>query len=264
MTIAVDLGKIRFVWRGNYDAATTYTRDDVVYQDGSAYVCKVTSSVNQNPATALPLWDKMAQGSDLGAISGLSANDIIYYDGSNFQRLPAGTQGQALIMGANGLEWGRPKGVQQVQFSTHSTNTGSSSYAANTEYELPWSVTLTALTDAPHFEVYSRCNIDNSSSTSFGADLGLKWAVVATAPNVNVYTKIKAPQQHTHYVSGSIDFYLQLHMTNYFELPTVTAGQQLVFQPLIRSHNVAYRLFNNGNGHTPTRGGETIVKEYSF
>ena len=40
MTIAVDLGKIRFVWRGNYDAATTYTKDDVVYQDGSAYVCK--------------------------------------------------------------------------------------------------------------------------------------------------------------------------------------------------------------------------------
>jgi hypothetical protein len=264
MTIAIDVGRIRFVWQGNWSAATTYAKDDVVYHNGNAYVCIVASSVNQDPTTATSQWEKMVQGSDLGAISGLAANDLIYYDGSNFQRLGVGNQGDALVIGANGLEWGKAKGVQQVQFVTDESTTGGSSYAAATEHELPWSVTLTASVDAPYFEVYSRCNVDDSSSTSFGADLGLKWAVVATAPNVNVYTKIKAPQQHTQYHSGSSDTYLQLHMTNYFQLSNVTAGQQLVFQPLIRSHNVAFRLFNNGNGHTPTRGGETIVKEYFF
>ena len=149
---------------------------------------------------------------------------------------------EALVVGANGLEWGRPKGVQQVQFAIDNSTTGANSYAAATEHELPWTVTLTATVDAPQFEVYTRCQVDNSSSSSFGADLGLKWAVVATAPNTNVYTKIKAPQQHTNYVSGSVDLYMQLHMTNYFILPNVTAGQQLVFQPLIRSHAVAFRL----------------------
>lgn len=109
MTYAVDLGKIKFNWQGNYNAATTYTRDDVVYHNGSAYVCVVASSVNQDPTTNTAQWNKMAQGSDLGAISGLSANDLIYYDGTDFQRLAAGAQGDALLVGSSGLEWGDPK-----------------------------------------------------------------------------------------------------------------------------------------------------------
>lgn len=262
---SIDLGRVKFVWKGNYDIAVTYKQDDVVYHSGSAWVyVNETDAAGNAPADGSAYWNKMAQGSDLGSLSGLTTNDIIYYDGSTFQRLPVGTQGQALVVGANGLEWGRPKGVQQVQFAIDNSTTAANSYAAATEHELPWTVTLTATVDAPQFEVYTRCQVDNSSSSSFGADLGLKWAVVATAPNTNVYTKIKAPQQHTNYVSGSVDLYMQLHMTNYFSLPNVTAGQQLVFQPLIRSHAVAFRLFNGGNGHSPARGGETIVKEYYF
>ena len=114
MTYAVDLGKIKFNWQGDYNAATTYTRDDVVYHNGNAYVCIVASSVNQDPSTATAQWNKMVQGSDLGAISGLAANDLIYYDGTDFQRLPAGTQGQSLVVGANGLEWGNTVQSGQV------------------------------------------------------------------------------------------------------------------------------------------------------
>ena len=124
MTYALDVGKIKFVWRGNYDAATTYTKDDVVYQNGSAFVCIVTSSVNQDPSTATAQWNKMAQGSDLGAISGLSAGDIIYFDGTDFQRLAAGTQGQVLRMGASAPEWANSTGIVNIEGTTDSTTTG--------------------------------------------------------------------------------------------------------------------------------------------
>lgn len=104
MTFQVDVGKIKFLWRGNYDAATTYTNDDVVYYGGSAWVNVVPanldgtagSSTGQTPATASSHWNKMAQGSDLGSLTGLSAGDLVYFDGADFQRIPAGSQYQFL------------------------------------------------------------------------------------------------------------------------------------------------------------------------
>lgn len=108
MTYAVDLGKIKFNWQGNYNAATTYTRDDVVYHNGSAYICVVASSVNQDPTTNTAQWNKMAQGSDLGSLTGLAAGSLVYYDGSDFVNLGVGTAGQKLVVnsGATAPEWG--------------------------------------------------------------------------------------------------------------------------------------------------------------
>ena len=102
MTYAVDLGKIKFNWQGNYNAATTYTRDDVVYANGSAYVCVVASSVNQTPQQTQPNGTRWRRAATWAHSSGLAANDLIYYDGTDFQRLAAGNQGDALVVGANG------------------------------------------------------------------------------------------------------------------------------------------------------------------
>ena len=32
---SIDLGRVKFVWKGNYDIAVTYKQDDVVYHSGS-------------------------------------------------------------------------------------------------------------------------------------------------------------------------------------------------------------------------------------
>lgn len=90
----VDLGRIKFVWQGTYNAATAYVVDDVVYSDGSAYVCILAST--GNAPTNTTYWNKMAQGSDLGSLSGLAQGDIFYYNGTDFARLGAGTSGQFL------------------------------------------------------------------------------------------------------------------------------------------------------------------------
>lgn len=63
------LDRIRFTWKGNWSAATVYTKDDIVRYGGKSYVCLVshTASVNFNtdidyvntavePDTAEPKW----------------------------------------------------------------------------------------------------------------------------------------------------------------------------------------------------------------
>ena len=147
MALTIDVGKIKFTWQGTYDAATTYEKDDVVYHDGSAWVCVIglDSFGNQQTVTgvtpsssATAEWNKMAQGSDLGAITGLAAGSIIYYNGSDFINLGVGSQGQALLVGAgNALEWGDPKPAGSVmEIVTGVCNGGTQTVSSGT-YTLP-------------------------------------------------------------------------------------------------------------------------------
>ena len=50
----VNLGKIKFKWRGTYSGGTAYTPDDVVYyvdgSVGSSYIC-VTASTGNAPSS---------------------------------------------------------------------------------------------------------------------------------------------------------------------------------------------------------------------
>lgn len=135
MVLQLDVGKIKFQWQGNYDAATDYYRDDVVYHDGSAWVCVKAD----DPITGLPVavtgvtpatsatasWNKMAQGSDLGSLTGISAGDIIYYDGADFTRLGIGTAGQSLKVNAaaNAPEWTNSAQYELARMTTE-TYTG--------------------------------------------------------------------------------------------------------------------------------------------
>jgi len=90
----VNIGNIKFTWKGAYNASTAYAVDDIVSNDGSSYVCILASTGNLPTNTTY--WNKMAQGSDLGAISGLAQGDIVYYNGTDWVRLGAGTSGQFL------------------------------------------------------------------------------------------------------------------------------------------------------------------------
>ena len=108
---SIDLGRVKFVWKGDYDVAVTYKQDDVVYHNGSTWVyVNATDAAGNAPADGSAYWNKMAQGSDLGSISGLANGDIIYYDGSDFQRLAMGTAAQVLRVnaGASALEYATP------------------------------------------------------------------------------------------------------------------------------------------------------------
>ena len=93
----INLGAIKFNWKGAYNNSTAYVVDDVVSSGGSSYVCILASQGNAVSNTTY--WNVMAQagtdGTDVGTTL-TTQGDILYRNGSGLQRLAAGTSGQFL------------------------------------------------------------------------------------------------------------------------------------------------------------------------
>jgi len=133
----VNLGSIKFKWKGTYSGATAYTIDDVVEYNGSSFIC-ISNSTGNLPTNAT-YFEQMSQkgsdgtngtdGTDFGTIL-TTQGDIVYRDASGIARLGAGTSGQALITNGTGANpsWGDVSGglVQVVQGTLDSTSSTSS------------------------------------------------------------------------------------------------------------------------------------------
>ena len=127
----VNLGAIKFNWKGAYSNSTAYAVDDVVSSGGSSYVC-IQAHTNQPVGNATAYWNIMSSagtngtnGTDVGTTL-TTQGDILYRDGSGLQRLPKGTAGKALLMNssANAPEWGDAGGgVLQIKRGEY-TGTG--------------------------------------------------------------------------------------------------------------------------------------------
>ena len=108
----INLGAIKFNWRGAYVNSTAYAVDDVVSSGGSSYVCILASTGNATSNGTY--WEQMSSagtngtnGTDLSTTL-TTQGDILYRDGSGLQRLAKGTAGQVLQMnsGATAPEYG--------------------------------------------------------------------------------------------------------------------------------------------------------------
>jgi len=102
----VNLGSIKFKWKGTYAGGTAYTIDDVVSYNGSSYICIQASTGNLPTDTAY--FEQMSSagtngtdGTDVGTTI-TTQGDILYRDGSGLARLGAGTSGQVLQTGGSG------------------------------------------------------------------------------------------------------------------------------------------------------------------
>ncbi|BAQ89223.1 putative carbohydrate binding domain containing protein [uncultured Mediterranean phage uvMED] len=99
----INLGAIKFNWKGAYNNSTAYAVDDVVSSGGSSYVCILASQ--GNAVTNGTYWSVMAQagtnGTDVGTTL-TTQGDILYRDGSGLARLGYGTSGQVLQTGGSG------------------------------------------------------------------------------------------------------------------------------------------------------------------
>ena len=121
----INLGSIKFNWRGAYAAGTAYSVDDVVSYNGGSYVCILASTGNLPTNTTY--WNVMAQGGDVSTTL-TTQGDILYRDGSGLQRLAAGTNGQALLTGGAGANpsWGTVSS-DWVRVNTTSITNGAAS-----------------------------------------------------------------------------------------------------------------------------------------
>ena len=117
----INLGAIKFNWKGAYAGGTAYAVDDVVSSGGSSYVCILASTGNATSNGTY--WEQMSSagtngtdGTDVGTTL-TTQGDLLYRDGSGLQRLAKGTAGKALVMnsGATAPEWGAGGSVPIVE-----------------------------------------------------------------------------------------------------------------------------------------------------
>jgi len=95
MANLLDLGKIKLVWRGSYNAATAYEPDDLVEYGGSSYICIAPTTGNTgNLPTSTVYWSLMAKGAQARLTT---TGDLLIHDGQAETRLPAGPADQTLI-----------------------------------------------------------------------------------------------------------------------------------------------------------------------
>ena len=100
---SINLGRIKFIWKGGYDTNTNYTPDDVIEANGSTFVCTTETTGNFNPAH----WEVMALGADLSQIAN-APGDIFTFDGTSFTKVTAPNYKAVLTTDGNGnLNWKR-------------------------------------------------------------------------------------------------------------------------------------------------------------
>ena len=106
---SINIGSLKFNWKGTYNGSTAYAVDDVTEYNGSSYICILASTGNlpTNTTYFQPMATKGTDGTDVGTTL-TTQGDILYRDGSGLQRLAKGTAGQVLKMnaGATAPEYG--------------------------------------------------------------------------------------------------------------------------------------------------------------
>ncbi len=105
----INLGKLRFIFRGDYDGATTYDALDVVRHNSNVYACLVDATVGVEPPTSgdSTEWSLMVEGAGVVTTQG----DMLYHDGTSVARLPKGLSGEVLSSDADGNPaWTTPQG----------------------------------------------------------------------------------------------------------------------------------------------------------
>ena len=104
----INLGAIKFNWKGAYNNSTAYAVDDVVSSGGNSYVC-IQASQGNAVGNATAYWNIMssvgAAGAEGGTTTLTTRGDLLYKGASAVARLAKGTAGQVLGQGANDPAW---------------------------------------------------------------------------------------------------------------------------------------------------------------
>ena len=109
------LGRIRFVWKGNWAASTVYYKDDVVRFGGKVYLCQVGHTANSNFNVDLDInptkWNLMADGQrwtgDWTTGAAYEEGDLVKYGGTIYVCVDGHTSAATATLGleANSSAW---------------------------------------------------------------------------------------------------------------------------------------------------------------
>ena len=168
----IDLGKIKFNWRGTYAGGTAYVPDDVVYymdgSVGSSYMCvaNTTGNAPSSGGTLHASWQYLAKGQATSPTT--TQGDVIVRGASADARLAIGTAGQALKVNssANGLEYGTAGGVIQVKSTT---KTDSFSATSTSSYQDITGMSVDITPSQSGSKILVTVMLQLATSTSYGA-----------------------------------------------------------------------------------------------
>jgi hypothetical protein len=245
----IDLGKIKFNWRGTYAGGTAYVPDDVVYymdgSVGSSYMCvaNTTGNAPSSGGTLHASWEYLAKGQATSPTT--TQGDLIVRGASADERLAIGSAGQAVKVNSsgNGLEYGTAGGILQVKTSSNQDAAGSVSVSStNTLYDLPnHNVTITPsnannkilisfqatgeTTGNSHsYSIVLKRTISGGSSTLIQGDIG------GQSSKRPVFT-----QTLQVYDVGDQDTTLEIaHCSNYLDSPNTTSA--VTYQLQVKNH----------------------------
>ena len=185
----INLGAIKFNWKGAYAGGTAYTVDDVVSSGGSSYVCILASTGNATSNGTY--WELMAQVGTAGAEGGSTTlttqGDILYRDGSGLQRLAKGTAGQVLQMnsGATAPEYATASSgggkLKALHVSADNTQWNSSNSSWNNTGS---SITWTPSSTTNKYIVFAQSAIWRSSGGGYAS-----WKMVNSGGNTSTIVR---------------------------------------------------------------------------
>ena len=167
----VNIGSLKFNWKGAYNGSTAYAVDDVTEYNGSSYICILASTGNlpTNTTYFQPMATKGTDGTDVGTTL-TTQGDILYRDGSGLARLGAGTSGQflkTLGTGANPAWADLSAGIKQIKLNTSGVTqytVASSSYG---DFGSEYQVSITPTSASNRILIYTQFVAQASGGRSY-------------------------------------------------------------------------------------------------
>ena len=127
----IDLGKIKWIWRGAWQTATPYTADDVVSYAGSTYICvSAHTSAGAFSSDLATRWNIIAEGGTPTTTLG----DVIVRGASQDERLGIGSAGQVLTSSSGTVSWETPNLATNVYYVSEDGDDANDGRSLNT----PW------------------------------------------------------------------------------------------------------------------------------
>ena len=139
----INLGRIKPVFQGAYNAGTDYVVDDIVTFGGESFICILAST--GNATSNATYWSKIAKkGDDVTQLT--THGDFLFRDASGVQRLAAGTSGQVLQTKGNASDptWASATRITSDYKKANFTAVSGGAYICNTGEVGAFTVTLPA------------------------------------------------------------------------------------------------------------------------
>lgn len=165
----LNLGKLRFNWRGVYDSAQTYTRNDTVKYQQNSFVCITDTTTGTFNGSH---WAVMAEGMHPATTEG----DLLTFESGNLVRKPIGAEGQVVSAKAGKASWEYSPVIQTRMFQHFDRqqvdNGGTYVFGGNPNITLKKADSVLLVT----LNLFSEPNEHNTSyRVQYSVDNGANW-----------------------------------------------------------------------------------------